>query len=60
MSADKKQIECKIVGCNQPHAWYETKPDGTRLICFKTKVNGNQFHIKKYELPPGVRELKAA
>lgn len=59
MSENEKVKTCKDVGCEGAHIWYENLPDGRRLLCLKAKANG-RWHVKKYELPPGVRELKAA
>jgi hypothetical protein len=56
MAEHGKPLECKDVGCNVPHIWYENAPDGSRLICLKAKANG-KWHVKKYKLPAGVREL---
>lgn len=55
----QKEIQCKDIGCNLPHVWYEEAADGSRMICFKTKSLG-KWHVKKYKLPKDVRELEAA
>jgi hypothetical protein len=39
--------------------WYERRPDGRIVVCFKAKVDRKKF-VQKLLLPKGVSELHPA
>jgi hypothetical protein len=54
---NKSQITCQETNCNLKGYWFETLPNGNRVVCFKARHH-QEWHVVRLELPEGVDELQ--